>query len=144
MVVHLLQMCAEIEDVEHLKREQSAKIQQSLSQGLGNKLSHLTRHMPRREAEVLGGGSIYWIIRGSIRARQRIIGLEAVIGRGGTPRCNLVLDPELIRTEPQSRRPHQGWQYLKPEHAPKDADPRSQDQELPEETVIDVTEIGLI
>ena len=144
MVVHLLKMCVGIEDVEHLRQVQSARIEQSLAQGLGDRLWHRTRHMPRREAEVLGGGSIYWIIKRFVRVRQRIIGLEAVIGRDGVPRCDIVFDTELIRTEPQPRRPHQGWRYLKPEHAPNDLDPKSRDQDIPEEMAMDLSEIGLI
>ena len=85
--------------------------------------------MPTRKEEVLDGGSLYWIIRRFIRVRQRIIGLEAVVGDDGIPRCDLILDPELIRTEPQPRRPHQGWRYLNPADAPKDLDISSHDQE---------------
>ena len=145
MTVHLLKMCVGIEDVEHLKQVQAAKIEQSLARGLGARLWHRTRHMPRREADVLGGGSMFWIIKRFVRVRQRIVGLEAVIGRDGVPRCDVVLDPELIRTEPQPRRPHQGWRYLQPEHAPKDLDPtRSQEQDVPEEMAMDLSEIGLI
>ena len=144
MVVHLLKMCVGIDDVEHLRQAQSAKIQQSQAAGLGNRLWHRTRHMPRRHADVLGGGSMYWIIKGFVRVRQRIIGLDAVIGRDRIPRCDLVLDPEIIRTEPQPRRPHQGWRYLNPDSAPKDLDVGSHDQEIPEEMVIELGEIGLI
>lgn len=144
MVVHLLKIGVGTEDVEHLKQVQSAKIQQSRAVGQGGRLWHRTRNMPTRKEEVLSGGSLYWIIRRFIRVRQRIIGLEAVVGDDGIQRCDLILDPELIRTEPQPRRPHQGWRYLNPVDAPKDLDISRQDQELPEEMAIDLGEIGLI
>ena len=144
MTVHLLKMCVGIEDVEHLKQSQSAKMAQSQAAGRNNRLWHRTRHMPKRDAEVLGGGSIYWIIKSFIRVRQRIIGLEAVIGGDGIPRCDLILDPELVRTEPQPRRPHQGWRYLAPASAPKDLDLTNKDEDIPEELVIELGEIGLI
>ena len=144
MVVHLLKIGVGTEDVEHLRQAQSAKMQQSRAAGQGSRLWHRTRNMPTRKEEVLGGGSLYWIIRRFIRVRQRIIGLEAVVGDDGIPRCDLILDPELIRTEPQPRRPHQGWRYLNAADAPKDLDISSQDQELSEEMAIDLGEIGLI
>ena len=144
MVVHLLKIGVGTEDVEHLRQLQAAKMQQSRAAGQGSRLWHRTRNMPTRKEEVLGGGSIYWIIRRFIRVRQRIIGLEAVVDDDGNPRCDLILDPELIRTEPQPRRPHQGWRYLEPADAPKDLDISSPEQELSEEMAIDLGEIGLI
>ena len=144
MVIHLLKIGVGTEDVEHLRQLQSAKMQRSRAAGQGSRLWHRTRSMPTRKDEVLDGGSIYWIIRRFIRVRQRIIGLEAVVGDDGIPRCDLILDPELIRTEPQPRRPHQGWRYLDPADAPKDLEVSSPEQELSEEMAIDLGEIGLI
>lgn len=144
MVVHLLKISVGTEDVEHLRRWQSLKMQRSLASGQGNRLWHRTRHMPRRGAEVLDGGSIYWIIRRFVRARQRIIGLEPVVGEDGITRCDLVLDPELVRTEPQPRRPHQGWRYLDPGDAPRDLDVAGQRQELSDDMAMELSELGLL
>ena len=70
---------------------------------------HVTRMWPKREAELLGGGSIYWVVKGSLLCRQRIDRLDEYIGSDGIRRCAIVLDPELIRVVPTIKRPFQGW-----------------------------------
>jgi len=106
---------------------------------------HVTRMWPRRETEVLRGGSMYWVIKGFIQARQRIIGFEEVIGEDGIRRCGIMLAPELIRTTVVKRRPFQGWRYLTPDDAPKDLPVgRATDDKLPKELEIALADIGLI
>jgi hypothetical protein len=75
--------------------------------------------MPKRRDEILAGGSIYWVIKGYIRVRQRIIGIEPVMCEDGR-HCRLVLDWMLVSTEPEPHQPHQGWRYLEVEKAPAD------------------------
>ena len=75
---------------------------------------------PKRGDELLAGGSLYWVFRGLVLARQRILGLEPRDGADGIGRCAIRLDPEVVRTAPQPRRPFQGWRYLRPEDAPRD------------------------
>lgn len=81
---------------------------------------HTTRMSPKRRDELLDGGSVYWIIKGAIQCRQRLIDLRDVTGSDGISRCQLVLDPELIETRSAPRRPFQGWRYLVPDDAPGD------------------------
>lgn len=105
---------------------------------------HVTRMWPKREAEVLSGGSLYWVIKGVVLARQRIIGLEKVQGSDGIDRCALVLDREVIRTEAAPRRPFQGWRYLDPADSPRDLPKgRAADDALPPELAQALAEIGL-
>jgi len=82
-------------------------------------LRHITRMWPRREAELLAGGSIFWVIKGVVQSCQKIIRLDEVIGEDGIRRCGIVLDPQLFHTNPQPKRPFQGWRYLLPEDAPE-------------------------
>lgn len=106
---------------------------------------HITRMWPRREAEVFNGGSMYWVIKGFMQARQEIIGFEEVIGDDGIRRCGIMLAPELIRTTVVKRRPFQGWRYLTPEDAPKDLPVgRISDDKLPKDLEIALADIGLI
>ncbi len=114
MTVHLLKICVGVDDVDHLARLQTRRLRDE------GRLLHRTRHTPRRAAEILDRGSIYWIIRGFIQVRQCIIGIHRETDEGGRPYCFLERDPELIRTELQPRRPHQGWRYLKCADAPAD------------------------
>ena len=106
---------------------------------------HVTRMWPKREKEILAGGSIYWVIKGVIQARQRIVRLDEVTGQDGIRRCAIVLDPELYRTAPAPRRPFQGWRYLKPEDSPPDMSAqRSSDDTLPSELSAALAEIGVL
>ena len=57
---------------------------------------HITRMWPKRGEELLAGGSIYWIIKGAILCRQKLIRLDEATGSDGIRRCAIVTDPELI------------------------------------------------
>ena len=105
---------------------------------------HITRMWPKREAEVLAGGSLYWVVKGVILCRQRILRLDEVIGSDGIRRCGLVMDPEVVRTEAAARRPFQGWRYLAPADSPRDLPKaRGADTALPDDLALALAEIGL-
>jgi len=106
---------------------------------------HVTRMWPKRAQEVLDGGSIYWVIRGFVQCRQRVLRFDEVTGEDGLRRCAFVLDPELVRTAPARKRPFQGWRYLRPEDAPADLpDARGGDDALPAELSAALAEIGVL
>ena len=106
---------------------------------------HVTRMWPKREAEILNGGSIYWVIKGTIQCRQKILRLDEVMGTDGIRRCAIVLDPELHRTQSALKRPFQGWRYLKPEDTPPDLPKgRTQDDPIPDELNRALAEIGVL
>ena len=112
MSLNLIKLCVGIDDIDHLKTVQAARRQQAQRSGLGDRLWHQTRHMPRRSAELLDGGSIYWVIKGYLQARQRLIGFDQVAqGAEGEERRTtlLLLDPELVKVEPRRHRPVPGW-----------------------------------
>ena len=111
----------------------------------GQELRHVTRMWPKREKELLQGGSIYWVIKGNVLARQKIIRLDEVIGADGIRRCGIILAPELMQTVPQPRRPFQGWRYLAVEDAPRDTTifaPGA--DELPVEMQADLASLGVL
>jgi len=106
---------------------------------------HVTRMWPKREAEILNGGSIYWVIKGVVLCRQRILRLDEVRGEDGIRRCAIVLDPEVHRTQTALKRPFQGWRYLKPEDTPADLPQgRAQDDALPDDLNRALAEIGVL
>ena len=105
---------------------------------------HVTRMWPKRETEVLDGGSIFWVIKGVILCRQRMIGLEEVDLGDGIARCAMIMDLDLVRTEAAPRRPFQGWRYLDPQDSPRDlAKGRAKDDPLPPALAQALAEIGL-
>lgn len=105
---------------------------------------HVTRMWPKREDELLDGGSLYWVIKGAVLARQRLVGLAERRGADGIARCALVMDAEVIRTEAAPRRPFQGWRYLAGNEAPRDLPKgRVADDMLPPELARALADIGL-
>lgn len=106
---------------------------------------HVTRMWPKRGADILNGGSIYWVIKGVILCRQRILRLDEVIGADGIRRCAITSDPELIRVAATPKRAFQGWRYLKPEDSPVDLPAsRTAEEPLPEDLQQTLAEIGVI
>lgn len=138
--VHLLKLCVGAEKVEDLlawQRNPRAKGPDGLPR-------HVTRMWPKREAEILGGGSIYWVFKGVVLARQRILRLDEVIGGDGIRRCGIVLDPTVHRTEAAPKRPFQGWRYLTPEDAPADlSSAQRREETLPPTLELALAEIGV-
>lgn len=126
--MHLIKLCVGVESVEHLAALEAARLEALRAVGKPAELVHRTRQMPRqRDAILAAGGSLYWVIKGAVCARQKILDLreenaaEDAVGNSGEGKfCGIVLHPELIATRPQPRRAFQGWRYLKPEDAPAD------------------------
>ena len=139
--VHLLKLSVGTESVESLADWQAGHALQ-----FKDRLPrHVTRMWPRREPEILNGGSIYWVIKGLIQARQTIVRLDRVTGQDGTERCAIVLDPQIIRTATAPKRPFQGWRYLDPADAPKDLPENRQTEDaLPPELAGALAEIGVL
>lgn len=138
--VNILKLCVGADRVEDL----SDWFTQRRTADPGYRPHHVTRMWPKREAEVLAGGSLYWVFKGLILARQRIIGLEERQGGDGILRCALMLAPEVIRTEPAPRRAFQGWRYLDPKDSPRDLPlGRKGDSSLPDDLARRLADIGL-
>ena len=114
MPLHLLKLAVGIDDIGHLREIRKAR---AAERG-GNWV--YTRNRPRRAREVLDGGSIYWVIGGQIRVRQRVTGLRGERDDTGRRYCLIEVDAELVPTLPRVCRPFQGWRYLSPEDAPPD------------------------
>ncbi|WP_068114327.1 DUF1489 family protein [Tropicimonas marinistellae] len=138
--INLVKLCVGAERVEDLEIWQAQR-RASLPDGLPR---HVTRMWPRREAELLNGGSLYWVFKGMILARQRVLRLDEAMEDDGISRCAIVLDPAVCRTSPAPRRPFQGWRYLSAEDAPRDLpDARPKDDSLPPGLELALAEIGV-
>ncbi|MEQ8348276.1 MAG: DUF1489 domain-containing protein [Sneathiellaceae bacterium] len=141
MTVHLLKLCVGVDRVEQLQDYIARRL------AAGEAIVHHTRFQPKRAEEVLDGGSLYWVIAGFARARQRILGLDMVTVEGRGRCCAIRMDPELVQCVPQPRRPHQGWRYLEPRHAPRDlaqAGLADGVEEMPADLVQELQELGLL
>ncbi len=138
-MLHILKLCVGADSVEDLTLWHDAHTHLWPA----GTTAHVTRMWPKRENDLLDGGSLYWVIKGVILARQRLLRLEERDGHDGIRRCALILDAKVIRTEPAPRRPFQGWRYLDPADAPRDLTARSTDDTLPPSLAQALADIGL-
>ena len=143
MPLHLLKLCVGCDSVDDLAEWQAARLAEARAAGTPPFAFHVTRMWPRREAELVDGGSLYWVIRGRVLVRQPILGLDPRAGADGIPRCAIRLDPALARTLPQPRRAFQGWRYLRPQDAPGDL-PAGAAAEMPPRLALELAEIGVL
>lgn len=144
MPVHLLKLCVGVSAVEELQSWVDEAARNAAARGEAAIRTHTTRMFPRRETELLDGGSLYWVIKGKIQARQRLVGLRPVIGKDGINRCRIEMEARLVLTEWQPRRAFQGWRYLKSEDAPADLNGGSGIHALPPELRTELADLGLL
>ena len=143
MPLHLLKLSVGSESLKHLGAWQKKRLQDLEAAGKKPELIHVTRHTPKRADEVLDGGSIYWVIKGWIVARQRLLELRP-IRSDGVPHCGLVYDKKVIPVQWRQHRAFQGWRYLSAKDAPPDRDSRSNDDDLPESLRQELAALGLL
>lgn len=120
MTLHLVKLCVGADSVESLQAWIDFRVEQARMAGLEAETTHTTRMVPTRREELLDGGSLYWVIKGKIQARQRLLDIRPFTDDAGVKRCDLVLEPRVVLTQFQPKRPFQGWRYLKAGDAPKD------------------------
>ena len=112
--LHMLKLCVGVDDMAELVAWSKECVRRRGQQ------DHVTRMFPTRKAEILSGGSLYWVIRGMITCRQEIADLEKVTDREGISRCRIIFKPKVIPVRPTPRRAFQGWRYFEASDAPPD------------------------
>lgn len=139
MALHLVKLCVGVDTLGQLQDWLAAKRRA----GRPAEHVHVTRMTPRRAAELLDGGSLYWVIKGNIQARQRLLDIRSLSGKDGIPSAGLVLEAELVATRWQPRRPFQGWRYLGGADAPADL-AGSDTAAMPESLRSELAALGLL
>jgi hypothetical protein len=115
-MLHIAKLAVGVRDIDHIRALQADRMRTNPP------LRHRTRNSPRRGNEVLDGGSLYWVISGSMLARQRIVDIIEDERDDKTPCTSFILDPEMVPLIGRPTRPFQGWRYLQPDAAPADLD----------------------
>ncbi len=145
MALNLIKLCVGCESVEDLEEWIAMRLDQRRRAREPVEQWHTTRMVPTRKAELLDDGSLYWVIKGSVQCRQKLLDVRPFVDDEGISRCHLVLHPEVVRTDWQPRRAFQGWRYLKPNEAPADlADVRGDIASMPPKLRQELAELGLL
>ena len=143
MTLHLIKLCVgcdSVKDLEDWIREKRRR-----TRGKKTEHVHRTRMVPKRAADLTGGGSLYWVIRGEVLCRQRLIEVRPYVDKAGVGRCQLVLDPKVIPVRARPWRAFQGWRYLEPKDAPPDLERAAPGaKRMPEALQRELRELGLL
>jgi hypothetical protein len=135
-VLHLVKLAVGCDGIDMLRAFQAERLRSHGS------VFHLTRMVPKRADELTDGGSLYWVVKGQIAARQRILAVTTEPDDEGRSRCRLTLDAQVIEVRSRPMKAFQGWRYLKPEDAP--ADRTDGEAEPPPEMAEELRRLGLI
>lgn len=137
MPLHLLKLAVGSTDIADLRRMRAMRAAERGGHWVP------TRNYPRRAAEVLDGGSLYWVVRGRIAARQRVVGFRSRQDAAGHRHCLIDVDPELVATVPRASRAFRGWRYLPAPLAPSDRISAAEEPP-PDEMLAELRALGLI
>ncbi len=146
MPLHLIKLSVGTDSVEDLEGWIKQKLKEQRARGVKKpRRIHVTRMVPKRMDEILEGGSIYWVIKGAIACRERVLGIEPFTDKDGVGRCRLILDPRCIPVRPRPYRAFQGWRYLDAGDAPPDLGRVAKGLEtMPEPMRRELRELGLL
>ena len=141
MALNIIKLAVGIDDLEHL-----AERQKRFQNSRGN-FQHRTRMMPTRVAEILPGGSMYWVIKRLIQVRQPIVAFHQKKDDSGRAYCVIEMEPRHVAVEATAKRPFQGWRYLKADEAPPDirrAGGGYIDPKMPPDLKLELRRLGLL
>jgi hypothetical protein len=145
MPLHLIKLCVGCDSVRDLEDWIRQKLKDKRKRGEKPEHIHRTRMVPKRAAELLDGGSLYWVIRGEIMCREQIRGVRPFVDKQGVGRCGLVLGPKVVLVQPRPYRAFQGWRYLEDKDAPRDLDKAAPGAAaMPEKLRRELRELGLM
>ncbi|MFO1137063.1 MAG: DUF1489 family protein [Rhodoblastus sp.] len=145
MPLHLLKLCVGAESISDLEGWIAERLADKKKRGEKPEQFHTTRMVPKRVEELTDGGSLYWVIKGQIAARQKLLEIRPFTDADGIGRCHLVLEPNVTPVHPRPCRPFQGWRYLAAKDAPPDLGKSSGAiAEMPEELRRELRELGLL
>jgi hypothetical protein len=145
MPLHLIKLCVGAENIADLEEWVAERVAERVRRGGAPRSQHVTRMVPTRAAELVDGGSLYWIIKGQLSARQRLMEIEPFVDVDGVGRCRLWLDPEIVPVRPRPFRAFQGWRYFADKDAPPDlAAAGAGAADMPEELRRELGELGLL
>jgi hypothetical protein len=142
MALHLIKLCVGCDSIADLTEWIEHRMREKRRLRQKPEHHHVTRMVPKRVDELLAGGSLYWVIKGNVQVRQRLMGIRPFVDNDGIRRCRLVLEPKVVATEWQPKRAFQGWRYLRADEAPDDLK-ASRANGLPPALRAELAELGL-
>jgi hypothetical protein len=145
MPLHLVKLCVGCDSVADLEYWIGQKLKEKKRRRQKPEHIHTTRMVPKRADELTAGGSLYWVIRGQIACRERILAIRPFTDKEGIRRCRVVLDGKIVLVEPRPRSAFQGWRYLDGKDTPRDLSRAAPGAaKMPEQMRRELRELGLL
>ena len=145
MPLHLIKLSVGCDSVADLEDWIKQKLKEKRKRGQKPEHIHTTRMVPKRADELTEGGSLFWVIRGQVMCRERILAIRPFTDKDGIGRCRVVLDGKVTLVEPRPRSAFQGWRYLADKEAPRDLSRAAPGAaKMPEQMRRDLRELGLL
>lgn len=145
MSLHLIKLCVGCDSVEDLEGWIKQRLKERKKRGQKPEHIHTTRMVPKRADDIVDGGSLFWVIRGQVMCRERIIAIRPFVDGGGIGRCRIVMDGKVKLVAPRPWRAFQGWRYLDDKDAPCDLDRAAPGAAaMPEPLRRELRELGLL
>ena len=144
-MLHLKKLAPGIANLAELAEREARHIRPARKLGGRKAMFYRTGIAPKRIDALLDGGSLYWVVKGYIRARQRLLFLGNERDKDGKVFCRILLDPDIVSVDPPPHRPFQGWRYLDPADAPGDRTAGGMGvDDLPDDLADELRSLGLI
>lgn len=145
MALHLIKLCVGCDSVADLEEWIARKLKEKKKRGQKPEHIHTTRMTPKRVEELLDGGSLFWVIRGEVMCREKLLDIRPFVDKDGIGRCRIVLDGKIRLIAPRPYRAFQGWRYLSDADAPADLDRAARGAAvMPEAMRRELSELGLL
>lgn len=143
MTLHIIKLSVGSESLDGLVLWQKQCLKEKKAKGQKPELIHVTRMTPKRAEEVLNGGYIYWVIKGYIVGKQKLLELRPM-KKDGVPHCGLVYDKKMLPVRMTPRKAFQGWRYLDPKDAPPERKQGDNIDEMPVKMRKELADLGLL
>jgi len=143
MTLHLVKLCVGCTSIDDLRHWIAEKRARSLENGHPYEQYHITRMAPKRDQDLLNGGSLYWVIKGRIACRQKLVSISSFKDDDGVSRCRLRLEPIVTPVASRPMKPFQGWRYLDASLAPPDIT-NDMTEDIPEALRQELSDLGLL
>jgi hypothetical protein len=142
--LNMIKLCVGCDSVADLEDWVAQKLKEKKRRRQKPEHIHTTRMSPKRADELIGG-SLYWVIRGQVSCRERIVDFRQTTGKDGIRRCQIVMDGKIVPVEPRPYRAFQGWRYYDAKDAPRDLSRAGRGLlKMPEPMRRELRELGLL
>ena len=96
MPLHLIKLCVGADSIADLEEWVEQRVRERKALGEPARSRHITRMVPSRRDEIVDGGSLYWIVKGQLAARQQVLEIEPFVDTDGIGRGRLWLAPQVV------------------------------------------------